>query len=401
MQQTSSSDQLQALTPELEQKLLDLISDLDKFRREKWFARQLNIFESVGLVRQEIRHSNFLAFLLNPSQNHGLKDTFLKRLIQKVIDKLPGDSPISRLKLALADFSDAQLSREWRNIDVFVESKSNRFVFAIENKVDSSENENQLERYEELVRFEYPTCAHLFCYLTADGEPASRDTWSAVSYSDVIEALQESHQLSSNLPNETRMIIEHYVDAIRRNIVPDQALIDQCRRLYSLHKEALDLIIEHGQVNSFVAAADNFFNNHPDLKRFEVRSARVAFLPAPLLERVPEIEGTNWWGQSRPIVFWFNSYNDRFGIVIEVGPFGNDEFSREVLVKKLLDHFNSRAKIYPKFTRVYSRYQKLTDDQLSDPQELLSRMDSLYKEAADKHLNAIVQIVADFFAKSP
>ncbi len=42
---------------------------------------QFNIFEAVGMVRQEIRHSHFLAFLLNPSENHGLDDLFLKQLL--------------------------------------------------------------------------------------------------------------------------------------------------------------------------------------------------------------------------------------------------------------------------------------------------------------------------------
>ena len=123
-------------TPDIEQKLLDLINDLDRFRQDKWFSQELNIFKAVGLYRQEIRHSNFLAFLLSPQQNHGLKDGFLKRLIQKASDKFAGEPSITPLKIALADFSDAIVSREWRNIDVLVESKSNQFIFAIENKIE-------------------------------------------------------------------------------------------------------------------------------------------------------------------------------------------------------------------------------------------------------------------------
>ena len=64
------------MTSEQERKLLDLINDLERFRREKWFSRDLNIFEAVGLVRQKIRHSNFLAYLLSPRQNHGLQGGF-------------------------------------------------------------------------------------------------------------------------------------------------------------------------------------------------------------------------------------------------------------------------------------------------------------------------------------
>jgi len=90
----------EVLTPELERKLLDLINDLDAFRREKWFFQELNIFEAAGLYRQEIRHSNFLAFLLNPQQNHGLDDAFLKKLIQKIVDNLDDPPAIQHSKTA-------------------------------------------------------------------------------------------------------------------------------------------------------------------------------------------------------------------------------------------------------------------------------------------------------------
>ena len=179
--------------------------------------------------------------------------------------------------------------------------------------------------------------------------------------------------------------------------MPDQSLIDQCRKLYARHKDVLDLIIRYGDVNSFSTAANNFFDNHPELKKFDVRAAGAAFLPAPMYERVPPFNGTNWWGQSRPLAFWFNFFETKIGIVIEVGPFQSDKFNRESLVKKLQEYFDSKARIYPKFTRVYSRYMRLTEDQLSDAQELLSRMEMLYKEAADKHLEAITKIVRDFF----
>jgi hypothetical protein len=61
---------------------------------------QFNIFEALGAVRQELRHTDFLAFLLNPSQNHGLRDYFTKRFIQKAIishkEKMQAGSPIKR-----------------------------------------------------------------------------------------------------------------------------------------------------------------------------------------------------------------------------------------------------------------------------------------------------------------
>ncbi len=46
---------------------------------------QFNIFETLGVIRQELRHSDFLAFLLDPRHNHRLGDAFVQRFLQKIL----------------------------------------------------------------------------------------------------------------------------------------------------------------------------------------------------------------------------------------------------------------------------------------------------------------------------
>jgi hypothetical protein len=41
-----------------------------------------NVFETLGLFHTEIRHSNVLAWLLKPQENHGLGESFFKNLLQ-------------------------------------------------------------------------------------------------------------------------------------------------------------------------------------------------------------------------------------------------------------------------------------------------------------------------------
>lgn len=57
-------------------------SDLEEIEGQ---LEKFNIFEAIGVVRQELRHSNFLAFLLDPNQNSGLGQAFLKRFVQTAI----------------------------------------------------------------------------------------------------------------------------------------------------------------------------------------------------------------------------------------------------------------------------------------------------------------------------
>src|SRR5262249_38118819 len=168
----------------------------------------------------------------------------------------------------------------------------------------------------------------------------------------------------------------------------------------NLHRDALDLIIRYGEVSAFSTAAEQFFKAQSELKVLVIRSAMAAFLPTTLFDIVPEIDSTNRWGQARPFIFWFClTSDDRFALIIEVGPLESDKFKREPLVKKLLEHFHRGKKITPKYTRVYSEYKKLTDDQLNDPDEIQKIMNSLYQTVASKHLVSLAKILRSFFVK--
>ena len=69
--------------------------DLEALRALEHDARELeclenlldrfNVFEAIGFVGQEIKHSHFLAFLLDPNQNHGLEDRFLRNLLREAL----------------------------------------------------------------------------------------------------------------------------------------------------------------------------------------------------------------------------------------------------------------------------------------------------------------------------
>ena len=52
---------------------------------KKYELNVFNIFDCLKLTRAEIRHSNFLAWLLDPSETHGFDDYFLKKFLKHVI----------------------------------------------------------------------------------------------------------------------------------------------------------------------------------------------------------------------------------------------------------------------------------------------------------------------------
>jgi len=210
---------------------------------------QFNIFEAVGVVRQELRHSDFLAFLLDPRQNHRLGDAFVRRLLQKVLvaarDSAP---PISPVLLDAWDLGRLSVRREWQNVDILLVDDANRLVVVIENKVDSAEHSDQLGRYLRLVEAEFlaPGWRHLADYLTLGGEAPSEGAYLPADYglvADAVEAVAESRR--PGLDPAVHALMAHYARMLRRHIVEDSEIADLCRQIYRRHQRALDLIFEH------------------------------------------------------------------------------------------------------------------------------------------------------------
>ena len=203
-----------------------------------------NVFDVLKLSRTEIRHSNMIAWLLNPLENHGLGDSFIRALI-KIIIRNGLDDEIEPLELMTASLTDLQVLREWENIDIFLYTKE--FAIAIENKVDSGEHDDQLEKYKKLIEERYNTQKKIYLYLTPTGiNPSDADNWEVLTYSDILEAITLAYDLKKNeLAEGPKLLIQDYMNLLRSKIVEDPKLVEICKKIYMQYKPALDLIFEN------------------------------------------------------------------------------------------------------------------------------------------------------------
>lgn len=178
-----------------------------------------NLFEAVGAVRAELRHSNFLAYLLSPSRPHGLGAIPLVALIRSILSRMrPEERPIMALELIAGDLDDAVVYRERDNIDILIELPSINFVVTIENKVGSKAGDGQLERYDDRLKALYPSYRRLMVFLTPDATVPDHDRYVAYDYVDLVSTLEG---LLTNplepIPAETQLIIGHCIDLVRRH----------------------------------------------------------------------------------------------------------------------------------------------------------------------------------------
>lgn len=230
-------------TPDDMKALKDFLLDIECLDPLAEWTSKFNLFDILKITRTEIRHSNMLSWLLNPNENHGLGDSVIRGFIQYVATTFPDDMDV--FDTLLMDFHNFSIQREWHNIDILAVSQNEKFIFCIENKIDSGEHDNQLNRYREIVEDTYPDYKKMYVYLSPEGVEASDpDYWCSMSYQDVLSIIDNARMKVKLLP-DVELLINNYVDAVRRDIVGDERLVQICAEIYAKHKKALDLIFEN------------------------------------------------------------------------------------------------------------------------------------------------------------
>ena len=131
-----------------------------------------NIFQILRITNNEIRHSNFLSWLLDPNQSHKLGDIFLKRFLREVFSS-EKFGEIDQSDVEGLDLTKVEIQREWKNIDILI--KLNDVVVCIENKVLSKEHSNQLMRYREIIESQFPNHKKTYVFLTPTQAPTCSD----------------------------------------------------------------------------------------------------------------------------------------------------------------------------------------------------------------------------------
>lgn len=207
---------------------------------------KFNIFDALGITRAEIRHSNFLAWILDPAESHGQGQLFLKALLMDLLKQAPPERrPLSPIDLDGTDLRGVVVKREWKNIDLLIACKEPQFAVVIENKIGSQEHSGQLDRYQRTMKEHYPDLNPLYVYLTVDGDVPSEDAWLPYTYSDIYRVLLRIRDLHQNaIGDDVLVFLDHYLNLLGTRFMNDAELDELCRRIYKNHRQALKLIWE-------------------------------------------------------------------------------------------------------------------------------------------------------------
>ena len=204
-----------------------------------------NIFQILRISKTEIRHSNFLAWLLDANQSHKLGDIFLKRFLRQVFTSEKFHD-VNQIDVEELDLSKVQILREWKNIDILILLEN--VVVCIENKVLSKEHSNQLNRYREIIDENFKDYRKTYVFLTPEGDLSDDETeiYEPISYNFIIETLEKIISIyGESVNDQVKNYIKDYITIIKRELMKTDQLTILSQKIYQNHKELLDFIYEH------------------------------------------------------------------------------------------------------------------------------------------------------------
>ena len=219
---------------------------------------QCNVFDILNLSRQELKHSDFLAYLFNQNKSGEIGREFLKNFLICLarIDKVPN---LDVFDILYGNIKNVNVYREYtitdnRRIDILIDfaiiklSKApQKIVIAIENKVDSDQHDEQLKHYKNFLtssQSKYEKYEKLLLYLTPDQAPPNEEGWQAIDYIFINQVLDKIN--IENADPSIRILIEDYKIIIRSEFMDEAEAKKKALEIYGNEKnrKILDFIFE-------------------------------------------------------------------------------------------------------------------------------------------------------------
>jgi len=367
--------------------------ELDKL---EGLLSQFNIFETLKMVVSEVRHSNVLAWLLNPASNHGLGDFFLRQFLKHFVseNKSAISSEISLFVFEMLNYSNTEIRREWNNIDVLIliNEENYKIVFAIENKIKSSEHSNQLQRYREIVEKEFHGYHKFFVYLTPEGSMPSDENWSCFGYATISNLIDDLLEYKKDSINDNIYeFISQYNTILRRYVVGNSEVEQICRDIYKKHSTALDLIFQYKpdiqlQISEYLQET---IKSTADIILDSAGKTVIRFT-TPMIDKDTEKVAEGWTKSKRIFLFEFYNYENQLKLHLYIGPGPhNYRDSLYQICKKVPSLFNltKRKKFGLKWHAVYQKVfltRKDVEDSLFE--DMTIKIDKKWNDFISKDL---------------
>jgi len=397
---------------------------------------QFNPFKVLRSDHYEIRHSNVLAWLLDPSENHHLGAVFIRQLLSRLATKPENEDNVQNvdiLKFMYASFHDTKVFREVKTstnrfIDIVTVTPSQKLVVVIENKYHANESDGQLNDYLRYIKDQYNGWTVVPVFLTLSSDEPSDSEYLVLDYNDIYEIITLQIQMQEDtMSSQISEFLMHYTDILSEQLIEDNEALDTGLSIFELHKEAIELLyFSHHykkNKNQRYAKLAKYINELPSDTReslqqiytqkkktidyiFSVgnnvlREAFISFvkneeIPAYFFkthvtvpnfvqpewdeyqEEIGKPEQGYWLGYG--LIIWFErTWNEMLKITIELGP---TPYEKRLGLLEGLDNYgipirSSAKEEGKKYTKIYTATEVVSD--WASKQSIEIAMKSLYQ----------------------
>lgn len=355
------------MTDEQEETLNKFLDDISCLNELKKWGSDFNIFDVLNIAKAEIRHSNVLAWLLDPKGNHGLGDSVLYNLLSEVLASNP-DCPHRQTRLLLLNLKSFDVRREEGHIDILLVSNDEKFVIAIENKTFSDEHDNQLSRYTKYINDNFAGFDSLFIYLTPFGDESDKNKdWMPLSYDSIYQSTYKAlEDNDGRVGCDIKAFINDYLEILRRDMMEDSELKNVCEKIYQKHREALELIYKNCDIgdNRYYKYIRETLAELKNEGKIIYEDAGESFYLEMVDKVLPRMNSNNSvWGTDRCYSFWLEI---RWPRIIGHFELGRENLSddqknvQEVMIE--YGHPRKKKNDTQKYKRIEGVVEKIKDD---------------------------------------
>jgi hypothetical protein len=236
-----------------------------------------SIFRALRIEHHELRHSNFLAWLIDPQESHAQGPLFLHGLLETLVERIKDTPVANKLKVEHATAQDTEIVRERNRLDINIILRRPKVIIGIENKIYSSEHSDQLHRYADYIESHFEAWDRIYFYLTLDGEQPSDPRWRSFTHRRILSMIERRiHLLKEHTAEPVRAFIQHYVQLLREiyRLRPEK------RKTDGEIQELVDKWVkEDAEIYGMVS------EEIPGLNRFKAALRRIVLVPKSEVDR--------------------------------------------------------------------------------------------------------------------
>jgi hypothetical protein len=200
--------------------------------------KEFSFMKTFGIENLEFAHSNFLAWLLDPLEDHGLGSQFAEKFICKVASK-------TKIDASLMDFSNLHVEREISSdqsrLDISISDPLGSFFCVIENKIKSREGEDQTNRL--YIDFhDARNTKELFVFLTLNERAKPENSnFTSLTYKEVLPILKSL--LGNSINDDISFLIKNYINTLERLIMSEKFEgFSERTKLYYQYEKYIDAV---------------------------------------------------------------------------------------------------------------------------------------------------------------